>query len=112
MDERFRLAKTVVGPGYFGLPTGTKVLVNGIVVEVIEPADGELSDLVVCIPATTPLTRPDNEVGPCAKCAILLQFRPTAPKAPPHVCVECAVAWIEEDAKKAPPAGADGARQE
>jgi hypothetical protein len=72
----------------------TKVNPLGIDVEIASQQECEQASAVVCAVLTTPLYFPDNLTGPCADCGDMLQWRPHAPKAPPKLCMRCALCRV------------------
>lgn len=64
-------------------------------VHIVTPEECETADVVVCAPKDTWTPFPDNEEGECSVCGHPIIFRPHAPKRPPKVCLECALAHAE-----------------
>ena len=67
------------------------VEIGGLKLNIVSEADTERADMVVCMLEGFDSPFDDNLVGPCAQCGRRVIFRPSAPKRPPKVCLECAV---------------------
>jgi len=52
----------------------------------------------ICMIARSMLIMPDNKIGPCDCCEIIVQWRPTLPKGLEHLCVFCALRRMRGDA--------------
>ena len=61
------------------------------------PDDAEDAEAIVCAPLTKPLVMPDNVVGICTMCGIMVQHRPHIPKNPPLVCYPCILPRMHEE---------------
>jgi len=72
---------------------GGKARVGGMTLEIATEAEAEAAHMVVCPRRTRPLILEDNLTGYCFTCGCNIQFRPTSPKTPPKVCVQCAQEW-------------------
>lgn len=59
-------------------------------IRVVSEAEAEQARYVVCCRTGMPSVFSDNETGACAHCGHGIFFRPTMPKSPPKICVECA----------------------
>jgi hypothetical protein len=58
---------------------------------VVDDATAEAADFVVCARRSDPPILADNVFDTCAACGAEVQLRPTAPKRPKRICLECAV---------------------
>jgi hypothetical protein len=69
---------------------GSKITIAGVPVTIASEEDCEGADFVVCCRSGmwTPFT--DNVAASCADCGHPIFHRPTAPKTPPKICIECA----------------------
>ena len=67
-------------------------------IKIVSNEEAERADFVVCVRAGSPSPFPDNETGICSRCGHPIIFRPYMPKAPPKICVECAVGLAEAEA--------------
>lgn len=67
-------------------------------VKVVSDEEAEKADICVCMPVG-PSRFNDNELGACADCGCAIMFRPTNPKKPIKVCVDCGMrrAGISEE---------------
>ena len=63
--------------------------IGGQSFQIASAATAENVDFVVCANVTIPLLMPDNLTAPCKDCGDMLQFRPTNPKRPPRLCIDC-----------------------
>lgn len=61
-----------------------------LTIQVVSAEDAEKVSYVVCCRQgmSSPFT--DNETGNCCACGHAIFFRPTSPKKPPKLCMECA----------------------
>lgn len=60
--------------------------------KVVSEEEAETADAVVCLrKADDPGYFQDNLTGTCNDCGAEVVFRPTAPKAPIRICVQCAM---------------------
>jgi hypothetical protein len=66
-------------------------------VEIVDDDEAEAAHYVVCGRLTTPLLMPDNLIDLCLKCGEAIQHRPHTPRAPPKICVECALAVVRRE---------------
>lgn len=69
-------------------------------IEIVDDADAELADGVVCMRLTSPLMLPDNLIDLCSKCGAAIQHRPNVPKRPPKICWQCAEPVARAEAAK------------
>lgn len=71
--------------------TGETINVAGIDVHVVSDDEAEKAGALVCMRkgALTPFN--DNLEAPCSACGETVIFRPHSPKAPPKLCLECAI---------------------
>lgn len=80
---------------------GDKVTIAGITATVMSEERCEQAAMVLCVRLGTPSPFTDNQVAPCALCGFAVIFRPYMPKAPPKVCMECALAMMADAKGKA-----------
>lgn len=80
-----------------GSRVGDTVEIRGVSCRVVSERSAERAAMVVCIPWSMPLAKPDNLWAPCSGCGQTVQFRPHAPKRPPKMCVRCAEAWMRDE---------------
>ena len=66
--------------------------IGGIPVQVASDAEAEAATFVVCMPVGTPSPWTDNITTSCAFCDRAIIHRPTVPKTPPKICIDCATA--------------------
>jgi hypothetical protein len=64
-------------------------------VTVVSDDEAEKADMVVCLPDTGPRYFTDDVTAQCAMCGITIRHRPHVPKAPPKVCINCALFMSE-----------------
>lgn len=83
---------------------GSKVKIAGINTMIVSDEEAEKAEFVVCILAgqEEEIFKKDNISTKCADCGVDIVHRPSAPKTPPKICMECAVlrmkyAQAEED---------------
>ena len=61
-------------------------------VKIVSAEEAETADVVVCLrKADDPGYFRDNLTGTCNDCGTEVVFRPTAPKVPIRICVQCAM---------------------
>ena len=72
-------------------PVGRKVNIGGLDMTVVSDQQAEQAEMVVCMLEGFDSPFTDNLTGPCARCGRTVIFRPHVPKAPPKVCMECAI---------------------
>lgn len=65
-------------------------------IEVVSDNDAEACEYVVCLRSHIKTKFIDNEFGVCTRCGAGVQFRPTAPKGPPRICMECVADEMDE----------------
>ena len=67
---------------------------SSLLIKVVSEAEAEQCDLVVCIRKIDldPTLFPDNHEATCHDCGEVISFRPSAPKTPIKVCLQCATA--------------------
>lgn len=58
-------------------------------IKIVSQEEAEQVELVVCCRVGLPRHFDDDEEGVCSHCGHAIFFRPTAPRKPPKVCVEC-----------------------
>ena len=64
--------------------------IAGIPVQVVSEEEAEKSTYLVCVRwDSTPALFTDDVKGTCCACGTAVRFRPSAPKTPPRLCVEC-----------------------
>lgn len=63
--------------------------------KIVEDAEAEKADAVVCAGLDGEPMFPDNLTGECADCHDPIQWRPHAPKAPPKICLRCGLIRAE-----------------
>lgn len=68
---------------------------TGAMMETCTEAEAEAADCVVCATADTRTPWRDNVTTTCHDCSCAIIHRPHAPKRPPKVCMDCAVARME-----------------
>ena len=60
--------------------------------KVVSNEEAEEAAYVVCVlKDDDPGYFNDNEEGACCACSRTVVFRPSAPKAPPRICIQCVV---------------------
>jgi hypothetical protein len=59
--------------------------------KVVSLAEAEQASYVVCCRVGNPRHFDDDVEGTCCSCSHPVFFRPTAPKTPPRLCIECAI---------------------
>ena len=68
------------------------IRIDGRLVPIVSDEEAEKADAVVCGFPDTPTPWTDNVHTTCAICSTPVIHRPTAPKRPMKICVECAIA--------------------
>ena len=59
--------------------------------KIVSAEEAETADAVVCLrKADDPGFFRDNLTGTCNDCGVEVVFRPSAPKAPMRICLQCA----------------------
>lgn len=67
----------------------------GATIRQITPTEAETVDMVVCaLRDDLPKLFTDDLYGKCAQCGTDIRWRPTSPKAPPKVCLNCATTKV------------------
>ena len=95
------------GAGKAGEKAGEKaggerrVKIGGIPVTVVSEAAAEEAEMVVCLLEGMFTVFDDNLTGPCACCRRTVIFRPTAPKKPQKLCMDCAMPMMAPAAGRA-----------
>ena len=64
-------------------------------VQVVSAEEAEKCEFAVCCREGDPSPFTDNLTGACAHCGHAIFFRPTLPKAPTKICMECVIAMTE-----------------
>ena len=59
--------------------------------KVVKQDSAENCNFLLCIKATDPQPSKDNERGECCECGVAVTFRPTAPRKPKRICIDCAL---------------------
>jgi hypothetical protein len=62
---------------------------------VVSPEEAEKCEYLICVRTTVPAYFPDDLIGECCSCQQPVRYRPTSPKAPPRICMECALEQME-----------------
>jgi hypothetical protein len=75
-------------------PRPAFLAIDGEVTTVVSAARAEAADVCVCMPWSLPPILSDNLRATCADCGVALQHRPSAPKKPRKVCIDCAIEWV------------------
>lgn len=70
---------------YYSLIEGGEVLL----ISVVDNAQADEADYVVCCRAGIPSPFKDNATGVCSHCGHAIFFRPHVPTKPAKICIEC-----------------------
>jgi hypothetical protein len=57
--------------------------------KLVSDEEAEQCDYVVCVRVGTPSHFTDDETGVCAHCGHAIFWRPSMPKRPPKICIQC-----------------------
>ena len=60
-------------------------------IQIVDEAEAEECDFLVCVTADTPSPFEDNLTGFCVECGVKVQFRWHAPRKPKRICMACMV---------------------
>jgi hypothetical protein len=58
-------------------------------IKVVSDEEAEQAEFMVCMPLGTETPFYDNLTATCSDCRKLIIHRPTAPKKPPKICLDC-----------------------
>jgi hypothetical protein len=70
-------------------------------IKVVPQSEAEKSAFVICGYPVTPPNFPDDVNTFCSKCGMGIVHRPTAPKNPPKICLDCFILWFTSHAAEA-----------
>ncbi len=60
-------------------------------IQIVSDEEAEKASYVVCVREGVASPFSDNLTGSCSHCGHAVYFRPSAPKTPPRMCMECFV---------------------
>ena len=78
-----------------------RIKIGGIPMTVVSEAKAEDAEMVVCLLEGMFTLFEDNLTAPCACCRRTVIFRPTAPKKPQKLCMDCAAPMMAPAAGRA-----------
>lgn len=65
-------------------------------IPIVSDEEAEAADFVVCCTADMPSLFDDNVSTTCAECGTAIYHRPSIPKKPKKICIECALKLSED----------------